>query len=311
MFIIKNKKIFLSIAGFLAACAVGAVLFFGLNFGIEFTGGTILQISYEEGNVPAFDDVESAITEIDPERTFTLQEAGESGYMVRTRTLDEEERVDILNALSFNGFEAEEERFSSIGPSMGAELANKAITAIVLIVIAIILFIAYVFRGVAKPVSSWKYGTTAVVALIFDTLIPIGLFAVLGFYLGAEIDVLFITALLAILGFSVNDTIVVFDRIRENLQFNKEFRIKKSFSETVGESLEQAYTRSINTSLTTLLVLGTLFFLGPEVTQFFSLVLITGVIAGTYSSLFLASPLLVTLEEVQRRKAEKGQEQSA
>lgn len=309
MFIINNKKIFLSVAGFLSAGAIGAVLFFGLNFGIEFTGGTILQVSYEDEGVPAFADVELAIREADPDRTFTLQESGDSGYIIRTSDLNEEERVNIINALSFDGSEAEEERFSSIGPSMGVELANKAITAMILIVIAIILFIAYVFRGVSKPISSWKYGTTAVVALVFDTLIPVGLFAVLGFYLGAEIDVLFITAVLAILGFSVNDTIVVFDRIRENLRINNEFQIKKSFSQTVGESLEQTYVRSINTSLTTMLVLGALFIIGPEVTQFFSLVLITGVIAGTYSSIFLASPLLVTLEEMQRRRAEKSQEQ--
>ena len=305
MFIINNKKTFLIIAGTIAALALSAIAFLGVNFGIEFTGGSMLQVSYEEGSVPSFEKVESAVKAVDPDRSFILQEAGEAGYIIRTRALDEEGRADLIGALTFNGFEAQEERFSSIGPSIGAELANKAIVAIILVVTAIILFIAYVFRRVSKPVSSWKYGTTAILALMFDILIPVGLFAVLGFILGAEIDVLFVTALLAILGFSVNDTIVVFDRIRENLRINEEYQIKKDFSQTVGESLEQTYVRSINTSLTTLFVLGTLFFIGPEVTQFFALVLMTGVIAGTYSSLFLASPILVTLEEIQRNKGQK------
>ncbi|MFP4022873.1 MAG: protein translocase subunit SecF [Candidatus Paceibacterota bacterium] len=302
MFIINNKKIFLTVAAFIAACALGAVAFFGLNFGIEFTGGSMLQVSYDEENVPSFNEVQEIVRSVDPERSFVVQETGEEGYIIRTETLDEDERVELLQALSFNGFEANEERFSSIGPSIGAELANKALVAIILVVTAIILFIAYVFRRVSQPVSSWRYGITAIVALFFDIIVPVGLFAVLGHLFGAEIDVLFVTALLAILGFSVNDTIVVFDRIRENLRINKEFRIDKSFSRTVGESLEQTFVRSINTSLTTLFVLVTLFFVGPEVTQWFALVLMTGVVAGTYSSLFLASPILVLLEERQRKK---------
>ncbi len=302
MFIINNKKIFLTVAAFIVACALGAVAFFGLNFGIEFTGGSMLQVSYDEENVPSFNEVQEIVRSVDPERSFVVQETGEEGYIIRTETLDEDERVELLQALSFNGFEANEERFSSIGPSIGAELANKALVAIILVVTAIILFIAYVFRRVSQPVSSWRYGITAIVALFFDIIVPVGLFAVLGHLFGAEIDVLFVTALLAILGFSVNDTIVVFDRIRENLRINKEFRIDKSFSRTVGESLEQTFVRSINTSLTTLFVLVTLFFVGPEVTQWFALVLMTGVVAGTYSSLFLASPILVLLEERQRNK---------
>lgn len=302
MFIINNKKIFLTVAAFIVACALGAVAFFGLNFGIEFTGGSMLQVSYDEENVPSFNEVQEIVRSVDHERSFVVQETGEEGYIIRTETLDEDERVELLQALSFNGFEANEERFSSIGPSIGAELANKALVAIILVVTAIILFIAYVFRRVSQPVSSWRYGITAIVALFFDIIVPVGLFAVLGHLFGAEIDVLFVTALLAILGFSVNDTIVVFDRIRENLRINKEFRIDKSFSRTVGESLEQTFVRSINTSLTTLFVLVTLFFVGPEVTQWFALVLMTGVVAGTYSSLFLASPILVLLEERQRKK---------
>ena len=304
MFIINNKKTFFYIATVLIVLSVGAVLYFGLNFSIEFTGGSITQVSYDE-KVPEFDQVEKALLEVYSERGFVLQEFGESSFVIRTGDLDEAERLLILDSLTFEDYVAIEERFSSIGPSMGAELADKALTAIILVVIAIILFIAYVFRKVSKPISSWRYGVTAVVALVFDMMVPIGVFAVLGFYIGAEVDVLFVTALLAILGFSVNDTIVVFDRIRENLRLNDEFRIKKDFSQTVGESLEQTYVRSINTSLTTLFVLGALFIFGPEVTRFFALVLMIGVIAGTYSSLFLASPVLVEIEERKRKATVK------
>lgn len=303
MFIINNKKIFLGIAGFIVFLSISFVVFLGLNFGIEFTGGSILEVSYEE-KTPSFNEVHAIIESVDSERGFVLQEVGNNGYLIRTRGLNEEERLDLINTLSFNDFEAQEERFSSIGPSMGTDLANKAFAAIFLVVISIILFIAYVFRKVSKPVSSWKYGITAIMALIFDVLVPVGIFAVLGHFFGAEIDILFVTAILAILGFSVNDTIVVFDRIRENLRINEEYQMKKSFSQTVGESLQQTYVRSINTSLTTLFVLAALFFVGPTVTQFFALVLMVGVVSGTYSSLFLASPLLVTIEDRQRAKEE-------
>ncbi len=295
MFIIKYRKIFLAISGILMVASLGAVMYFGLNLGIEFTGGSFSQVSYEEGNIPTFSQIEESLNNFDTERGFVIQEVGEGGYIIRTTHLNEEEREGMIGALSFGDFEVTEERFSSIGPSIGNELRDKSLIALILSSIVIVLFITYVFRRVSKPVSSWKYGATAVLALIHDILIPVGVFAVLGYFLGAEIDVLFVTALLAVIGFSVNDTIVIFDRIRENLSLNEEYNIKKSFADTVGESLRQSYARSINTSLTTLLVLGALYFLGGAVTQFFALVLMIGVVAGTYSSLFMASPILVFL----------------
>jgi len=170
-----------------------------------------------------------------------------------------------------------------------------------IVVVAIILFIALAFRKVSEPVSSWKYGVIAIIALLHDIIVPVGLFALLGVVVSAEIDVLFVMALLAILGYSVNDTIVVFDRVRENLRTNSELNKKEDFELTVGKSLNQTYTRSINTSLTTLFVLLTLFFLGAPVTQNFALVLLTGVIAGTYSSIFLATPLLVVAERFRKK----------
>lgn len=300
MFVIKYRKFFLGLSAVLVLVSVGLIAFFGLNLGIEFTGGSMLEVSYGQEQRPNFETVQSAIESDLPGLSFTLQETGADGYIIRTEHLDEESRPALLSALSFEEYEATEERFSSIGPSIGAELRNRALMAIVGVIIAIILYIAYVFRQVSQPVSSWKYGSTAVVALIHDILLPVGLFALLGAVLGAEIDILFVTALLAILGFSVNDTIVVFDRVRENLRLNEDRNAKEPFAETVGRSLQQTYTRSINTSLTTLLVLTALYFLGGSVTQFFALVLIVGVLAGTYSSIFLASPLLVEIEKRQK-----------
>ena len=190
-----------------------------------------------------------------------------------------------------------QERFNSIGPTIGKELRNKAFVAIGIVIIAIMLFVAFVFRKVSKPVSSWKYGVAAIIALIHDIIVPTGVFAFLGYILGVEIDILFVMALLAILGYSVNDTIVVFDRVRENLRLNREHGSEESFDLTVGKSLNQTYARSINTSLTTLFVVIALFFFGSEATQDFALVLAIGIIAGTYSSIFLATPLLVAINK--------------
>ncbi len=299
MKIIKYRKIFFGISAVLVGVSLLSLIFFGLNFGIEFTGGSILEVSYEE-NTPEFSEVEARISDLNM-GTFTLQAVGDEGYILRTRFLTEEERISVAEAMSFDGASANEERFNSIGPVIGSELKNKALIALASVVVAIILFIAYVFRKVSKPVSSWKYGLTAVLALLHDIIIPVGLFAILGVLIGTEVDLLFVTALLAILGFSVNDTIVVFDRVRENLRTNQEKGIKEEFEETVGKSLSQSYARAINTSLTTALVLGALYFVGGEVTRNFSLVLLVGVIVGTYSSICLASPLLVAFEKIQRK----------
>jgi preprotein translocase subunit SecF len=169
-------------------------------------------------------------------------------------------------------------------------------------VLAIIFFIAFTFRHVSKPVSSWKYGSIAIVALLHDIALPVGLFAILGKFFGAEVDILFVMALLAILGYSVNDTIVVFDRVRENLRQNKDANIREKFEETVGRSLNQTFTRSINTSVTTGLVLISLFLIGGETTKWFALTLLSGVMAGTYSSIFLATPLLVWVSGHQKEE---------
>jgi preprotein translocase subunit SecF len=191
--------------------------------------------------------------------------------------------------------------FNSVGPSVGKELTRKAILAVILISIAIICFIAFAFRKVSKPISSWKYGIIAIVTLLHDVAIPVGLFVILSHFYGAEVDSLFVVAVLTILGLSVSDTIVIFDRIRENLR-NQANVSKTNFNEVVGKSLEQSYIRSICTSMTVILVLLSLYFFGPESTKYFALMLTAGMFFGTYSSIFLASPLLVWVEEWQKSK---------
>ena len=294
MFVIKYRKIFFAISGLLVLVSIGLVIFGGLNFGIDFTGGSILEVEYINER-PEITEIRGRLDNL-AIGEYKLQESGEKSLVLRTRDLIEEERLAVLDLLSFGGSQnLIQKRFNTIGPVIGEELKQKAYIAIVIVVLAIILFIAFSFRKVSEPVSSWKYGLVAILALIHDIIIPTGVFVILGYIAGAEVDILFVTALLAILGFSVNDTIVVFDRIRENLSLNQERNKKENFDETVGKSLEQTFARSINTSLTTLLVLVTLLFVGGESTKYFALTLVIGVITGTYSSIFLASPLLVSL----------------
>jgi preprotein translocase subunit SecF len=282
-------------------------MFFGFNLSIDFKGGTIYEISYKE-NSPEINQVKEQVKESGLEIS-TVQKIGEKDFVIKAEKFSDEIKAKLKESLTMNGkFSFEEKRVKTIGPSVSSELANKAMYAILFVSLMIIFFIRFVFKGVSHPVSSTKFGFVAVVALIHDIIIPTGIFAALGaFFVNYQIDVLFVTALLAILGFSVNDTIVVFDRIRENLKKSKDKKIKgEKFEKIVGKSLNETITRSANTSLTTLFVLLSLFFVGGEVLEPFALVLILGVIFGTYSSIFLASPLLIFIERFQKEpKIEK------
>lgn len=294
MFIIRNKNIFIGISVLLVVASIALVSIFGLRLGIDFKGGAQLEIAYTER--PSLESVKQSVDDLNLGESL-VQPSGENEYFVKTRDLSETERGSLVTALSKIGVGAEEKSFTSIGPSVGSELAKKSIFSIILVSLAIVLFIAFAFRRVSKPIASWKYGVTAIVTLLHDILIPVGIFAVLSSIYGFEVDTLFVVALLTVLGLSVSDTIVVFDRIRENLK-NKSFA---TFEETVGRSIEQTYTRSINTSLTVIIVLIALFFFGPETTKIFSLIMAAGMFFGTYSSIFLASPLLVTIAKAQQK----------
>lgn len=293
MNIIRYQKYFFILPAFLVLLSVVAIGVWGLKVGIDLSGGSLLEVSYANGR-PTVEQIHAAVDTLGMGEV-RVQPTGENGFILRERDLSNDEHTALLSALGTLG-SVKEEQFTSVGPILGQELMHKAWIAIALVVISIILFIAFAFRHVSKPVQSWKYGIVAIITLMHDILLPVGLFAFLGFLIGAEVDSLFIVALLTILGISINDTIVVFDRIRENLRLNEDHHKREPFEETVGRSISQTIARSINTSVTVLIVLAALYFLGPEATKNFSLTLIVGMIAGTYSSIFLASPLLVVWE---------------
>lgn len=293
MFIIKYKKIFVTISAVLVSLSVISIVFFGLNFGIDFKGGSLLEVEYTNSR-PEQKIIEDTIKPLSIGEII-VQPMGTNGYSIKTRDITEQERVSIMNAL---GSDVIEKSFTTIGPSVGAELVRKSIISFILVSLGIILFIAFSFRKVSKPVSSWKYGFMAIISLIHDVTISAGVFALLGYLTGAEVDTLFVVAILTVLGLSVSDTIVVFDRIRENIRVGH----FKTFEETVGRSLDQVYTRSIATSSTVIIALLALVFFGPESTKVFAIMLTAGMFFGTYSSIFLASPLLVITNNLQSKK---------
>ncbi|MBP9669435.1 MAG: protein translocase subunit SecF [Candidatus Pacebacteria bacterium] len=296
MIIVTYRKVFYVITGILAALSVAALLVYGLNLSTEFTGGTFVQVQYENER-PAREELIQALTSVGL-HDVSVRTAGEKGYDIRADVLSDDMRAVLPEVVQLNQtYPGVIERMSEVGPTIGKELRTKAVYAISLVLVAIMLFVAFVFRRVSRPVSSWVYGGIALVALAHDVLIPLGFYALLGHYFGAQVDTLFVTAILTVLGFSVHDTIVVFDRVRENLKLNHEHNRHESFELLVGRSLQQTLVRSVNTSVTVLLTLLALFFVGPESTQDFALTLLVGIIAGTYSSIAIASPLLVTAEK--------------
>ncbi|MFA6251377.1 MAG: protein translocase subunit SecF [Candidatus Paceibacterota bacterium] len=292
MFIIKYRKIFVIISAVLVSLSIASIVLFGLNFGIDFKGGSLLEVEYLNSR-PEQTIVEEAIKPLAIGEVL-IQPIGENGFSIKTRDITEQERSQIMTTL---GSDATEKSFTSIGPSVGAELARKSIISFILVSLGIIFWIAFSFRKVSKPVSSFKYGFIAIIALIHDVTISAGVFALLGYLTGAEVDTLFVVAILTVLGLSVSDTIVVFDRIRENIRVGH----FKTFEETVGRSLDQVYTRSIATSSTVILALLALVFFGPASTRVFSIMLTAGMFFGTYSSIFLASPLLVLVNNSQKK----------
>lgn len=319
MMFIKYKHIFLGIAGAVMTAAIGILLVFGLPLGIDFTGGSLTEVSYEERpEQSVLDDALAPLALGQYSLRQSVSESGRDGYVLRTRDLTEDERIAVEAAMRTTE-DSELERYAAVGPIIGEELKRKSAWAIAGVVAIIILYVAYAFRGMGRigraGLSSWHYGVITIVALLHDVLVPTAVFAILGLTMGAEADVLFVMALLAVLGYSVNDTIVVFDRVRENLEENyakakqliatygkdkqAEANALKNepFAETVGRSVEQTLARSINTSITTILSLTALYFLGGDVTEVFALTLLAGVLAGTYSSIALANPLLVLIAE--------------
>lgn len=301
MFIVKHRKFFYGFSIILVVASIAALSVWGLKPGIDFKGGSIIEVSYASSTRPAADAVKPGLDALGLGQ-YSIRETGSTGFIVRTEELSPERHTAVLSALSQGDAKPVEKRFDSVGPILGKEALQKSWISIIIVLIAIVLFITFAFRKVSRPVSSWKYGLIAIVALAHDVIIPTGVFAVLGHVAGIEVDTLFVTALLVILGFSIHDTIVVFDRIRENLHLNSSHGDKKGFETIVGESINQTFVRSVNTSLTTIIAIVVLYLVGADATKHFALALLIGIVAGTYSSIFIGSPLLVTVHGLQKRR---------
>jgi preprotein translocase subunit SecF len=282
---LKYKKIYFAISGILILISVVALGLFGLKLGIDFTGGSILEVEYKEDRL-ANQEIEGRLSDLELGE-IQVQPTGEKGVIIRMKDISEETHQEILTKMGGENV-LEEIRFETIGPVIGQEVKEKTKIVIILAILSILVYVTFAFRKVSQPVRSWQYGIATIIALAHDVFIPIGIFAILGKFYSVEISIPIITALLTVFGYSVNDTVVVFDRIRENL-------MKKSisFEEAVNQSLNQNLSRSVSTSLTTLFVLLAIFFFGGYTLTFFSLALILGVVLGTYSSICLAAPILV------------------
>jgi len=295
MWFVKKRKIWFAISGTLVVLSIIFTAVWGLDFGIDFTGGSLAEIRFNDG-APDIPALRETLASLELGNT-NVQPTEENTVIFRFQFLDDQKRNEVVGLLEEQYGSVEELRFTSIGPIIGEELRVKTFYAIVGVLVAIILYVAYAFRKVSKPISSWKYGLLTIVAAFHDTIIPIGIFAVLGHFYDFEVNAAFVAALLTIMGYSVNDTIVVFDRVRENL-----LKTSGSFEEIVGRSIDQTITRSINTSFTTLLALLAIFIFGGETIRAFTGVLIIGIAVGAYSSVFLASPLLVSWERFRLKK---------
>ena len=286
MNIIGHGKVFLAVAVVLVVASIAAIGFWGLEFGIDFTGGSLMEVTYL-GERPANDVVRNALSVL-PIGDVQVQPSGEKDLLLKFKPVNEELHQSIVGELEKTG-QIREDRFESIGPVIGGELKRKAITAIVIVIVLVVLYVAWAFRKVSSLISSWKYGLVTIVALIHDIIIPTGIVAAIGHFGTFQVDAFFIAALLTILGFSVQDTIVVFDRFRENLMKDRGGDIGKIANQSVNEVM----SRSINTSLTVMIVLFAVLIFGGQTVQNLVLVLIFGTFFGAYSSIFVASPLLV------------------
>lgn len=283
---IKHKTIYYVISSILILASLISLALWGINFGIEFTGGSIMEIEYSE-NAPTVSELRGILNGIGLS-DVTIQSAGENGFVLRMPDISQEKYIELRESL----VGSTENYFESIGPTIGDELKEKSVISIIIASLAIILYIALTFRDAGdRKVKSWQYGIIAAgVGFLHDVLIVIGAFSIMGYLYGIQFTVPIAVALLTVLGYSINDTVVVFDRIRENIAKNP----RLLFPDIVNKSLNETLERSISTSATTLFVLIAIFVLGGETIRWFVFAMILGISVGTYSSIFLAGPLLVT-----------------
>ena len=291
------SKLLLTLSGALVIASIVLLIWPGPLLSMEFTGGTLMNVT-----IPAGKTKEDVRTTLDAFRTadgktlgaIALSTTKEGNALIRMRTIGNEDHLALLSSLGAKVGAVTEKQFTTIGPTVGATLKKHSLEALVIAAIGIVLYIAIAFRKVPRKLSPWRFGVFAVVAMIHDLLITAGIFVILSHLTNFEFDTLFITALLTILGYSVNDTIIIFDRIRENVAFSEK---NEDFDTVVERSLWETMIRTLNTSLTTLITLFCLFFLGSESIRWFILALIIGICLGNYSSYFVATPLLIFLRK--------------
>ncbi|MEA1909531.1 MAG: protein translocase subunit SecF [Patescibacteria group bacterium] len=291
MNITKTFKIWFGLSAVLIIVSLFAIFGYGYNTGIDFAGGTILEIEtiglQDSDITPAATITEAYKTQVDMD--VAVQAEGGDRYFIRSAQINNDQKNAILAELKTMFDSAEELRFETVDPTIGADVVRKAILAVIAAVIGILLYVAYAFRKIPGEVNAWKFSVAAIVALVHDTVILLGMYAIIGKFMGAEIDSLFITALLTLLGFSVHDTIVTFDRVRENLRR----RGGEALPTIINDSVIETVIRSLNTSFTLFVILIAMFFFGGQTLKFFTLAMIIGVVIGTYSSIFIAAPLLL------------------
>lgn len=295
--IIGKKNLYFLFSLFLIIPGVVSLVLYGLNLSIDFTGGTRMEYVFPKNvDQRTIQKVRQNFSD-EKIKIETLQTSGKSIF-IRTVPVDEKKNTSLQKKMNANLKGFKQESFETIGPTIGSEATKNAFFSVLLSSALILIYIAFSFRKVPKPTSSLRFGVATIAALLHDVLLLVGVFSILGKVFNVEIDILFITALLTVMGFSVHDTIVVFDRIRENLQ-----RVGGvSFSQVVNDSILQTFVRSLNTSLTALLVLFALLLFGGESIKWFVVALLVGIASGTYSSIFNAAPILVVWDEWDRNR---------
>lgn len=288
---LKYYKFWFFVSGLILVFGIGSLSIYGLKLGIDFKGGSQIELKFNDPYDMA--KVQNAISKAEV-GSFQTQTASNNSLIIKTASLTKEQHDKILTEVKAQAGEFTETHYDNVGPIIGKELSQNAFWQLLFVSLGIIFYIGYAFRKVSKPVTSWRFGGAAIIALFHDLLFVLGVFSILGHFYNVEVDSLFVTAVLTVLGFSVHDTIVVFDRIRENLRIFP----SQTIEYVVNHSIAQTIVRSLNTSLTVLFVLLSLLLFGGETIRYFVLTLFIGVIVGTYSSIFIASPVLVLWQKL-------------
>lgn len=296
MNLIKYRNWFFGLSLLLIIPGIIALSLWGLRLGIDFAGGTLWEIKFDQQEISSH--VVFQYLKEQQEEISSVAQTNENSVLLRMKSADETKIADVKNKLNSKFGKTTDVRLETVGPTISQELTQKAFVAVLVSILAIVLYITWSFRQVPKPTSPVSFGICTIIALVHDVIVVVGIFAILGHFLNIEIDSLFITALLTVIGFSVHDTIVVFDRIRENLKKHPSF----AFEEIVNHSILQTLARSLNTSLTVVFVLLALLLFGGASIKTFVLALLIGIISGTYSSIFNAAPLLVVWRKLRTKR---------